>query len=302
MPELSFITLDVFTRTHFRGNPLAVVKVPSAVHVSQEQMQTIAKEFNLSETVFLHERQDESEAECEWRLNIFTTKRELPFAGHPTIGTACYALGALARNAANGRLLAKAGPIELQYADGVAKAAIPHDVHVHTEHVFGADDLLEAQPALKDTSVLAIDTVSPVKGMNFVCVELPDLESLALPHITGCEPAVQLDRDWAHGFIGLYLYVRLPGSSPGSMMLRTRMIEIAFEDAATGSAACGLSSFLALKSRQKVTSFAITQGVEMNRESNIGVEVTLNDDCRAIQTVQLSGSAVQVMEGTLHYE
>lgn len=313
MPQLSFATVDVFTTTRFRGNPLAIVQVPASVELSQQQKQTIAHEFNLSETVFLHLREEDARPQAEsseksstshneWQLDIFTVDAELPFAGHPTIGAACFALGTLARDALGGRLLVKAGPIELQYADGVATAAIPHNVRVHDEQVFTAEQLVVCQPALKGQRFLAIDTVSPVKGMNFICVELADVEALAAPHITGLHPAVRLDQGWDHGFVGLLFYVELSGSTRDVVKLRTRMIETVFEDAATGSASCGLASFLALKHKRKAASFDITQGVEMGRESHIGVEVRLNDDASAVETVHLRGSAVKVMEGTLQYE
>lgn len=180
MPALNFVTVDVFTSTRFAGNPLAIVRIPPGQNVSTEQMQTIAFEFNLSETVFIHERQpDSNEKDPEWRIRIFFPRTELPFAGHPTIGTACYALSTLAP-ASKGRLLCNAGPIELTYTDGVARASIPHNFHQHTEVPFTLEEVYTLQPALRKSGVRpkAIDTLSPVKGMNFVSVELPDLEAL----------------------------------------------------------------------------------------------------------------------------
>lgn len=81
--QLSFVTLDVFTQERYLGNPLAVVKVPAGQDVSTEVMQTIAREFNLSETIFVHEgtKAEGSAGVVEWRVRIFLTTRELPFAG-----------------------------------------------------------------------------------------------------------------------------------------------------------------------------------------------------------------------------
>jgi PhzF family phenazine biosynthesis protein len=76
------------------------------------------------------------------------------------------------------------------------------------------------------------------------------------------------------------------------------MLEIALEDPATGSAACALGSYLALKGK-RTRKFEVTQGVEMGRESVIGVEVVIADGGREVESVRLSGSAVQVMEGSL---
>jgi PhzF family phenazine biosynthesis protein len=103
--------------------------------LSQEQKQTIAREFNYSETTFLHEKESEDGPD-EWTVDIFMTTSELPFAGHPTIGTACHVLAKVAqsRNAKGGKIEAafkvKAGPIGLQYdvEKGLARAAIPHNV------------------------------------------------------------------------------------------------------------------------------------------------------------------------------
>ncbi len=81
---LAFHTLDVFTDTAFAGNPLAVVLAADAL--STAQMQQLAREFNLSETVFV---QKASRVDADVRVRIFTPATELPFAGHPTVGTAC---------------------------------------------------------------------------------------------------------------------------------------------------------------------------------------------------------------------
>ena len=230
MPQLSFVTLDVFTRTHFAGNPLAVVLVPAGQDPATETLQTIAREFNLSETVFLYLNDEAANQNVpEWHVRIFMTEAELPFAGHPTIGTACYALGTLAKGKAKGSLLCKAGPIELEYADGVAKASIPHNVHVHTETPFSAGDVSTLQPKLKDIEPLSIETASPVKGMNFVYVQLPDLKALALVETSGVKPQPTLDKEWNVGFIGSVFYVlgdRFESDDEGvHQNLRMRMIE-----------------------------------------------------------------------------
>lgn len=135
--ELDFVTLDVFTSKPYQGNPLAIVRIPSSRTLTQEQKQAIAREFNLSETTFLHENA-EGEANLAWTVDIFMTSRELPFAGHPTVGTACYVLGrtAQAQGLDHGVIEAafslKSGPVRLQYdvAKKTAKASIPHDVYV----------------------------------------------------------------------------------------------------------------------------------------------------------------------------
>ena len=95
--SLRFTTLDVFTQTPYEGNPLAIVIIPSHLKhkITQAKKQAIALEFNLSETLFLHE--NTAEKQDEWIVDIFTTTEELPFAGHPSIGAAFYVLNLLSQ-------------------------------------------------------------------------------------------------------------------------------------------------------------------------------------------------------------
>jgi PhzF family phenazine biosynthesis protein len=138
--KLDFVTVDVFTDKPYEGNPLAIVRIPHGVSVTQDQKQRIAREFNLSETTFLHENASDADGD-KWTVDIFMTSKELPFAGHPTVGTACYVLSRTAeeRGIKDGVISAgfqlKAGPVGLRYdvARRTAKAAIPHNVHVHSK-------------------------------------------------------------------------------------------------------------------------------------------------------------------------
>lgn len=304
MPQLSFVTLDVFTRKRFAGNPLAVVRIPSGQDVSTEQMQAIAREFNLSETLFLHEGQSGEDGITEWRVRIFVTTAEIPFAGHPTIGASCYALGTLANNAKKGRLICNAGPIEVDYADGVAKASIPHNFHRHVQHEYTAEQIYGLHPSLKKAArpPKSIDVVSPVKGMNFVCIELSDLETLGLVDTSGPYPELPGDEGWAEGLWGSFLYV-VTDESNDKVEVRTRMLQASLEDPATGSASCGLSALLATKMKLgRKVKFEITQGVEMGRQSDIGVSLTLKDSMDGLESVVLRGSSVKVMEGVVEYD
>ena len=313
MPSLSFATVDVFTKTRFGGNPLAVVKIWHGQHVSSEQMQLIATEFNLSETIFIHLPQSNSQSEGktvpEWTVRIFTTEHEIPFAGHPTIGCACFVFTALASGLTMARLICNAGPIELEYVTGnaVAKAQIPHNFHRHTEVPFTESHVYALQEKLRIESVklLAIDTLSPVKGMNFISIRLPDLDALSKVEASGSRPQTTLDEGWRVGFIGLYFYV-ITGDEDHqggerTVKVRTRMIAGGLEDPATGSAACALGCFLATSRKSRKTKFEVTQAVEMGRRSEIGVVVILKEDGESVESVELSGSAVKVMEGTVEY-
>lgn len=224
--------------------------------------------------------------------------------GHPTIGAAVHALSTLSPSP-RGRLIANAGPIDLNFAANIAQASIPHNLHIHTRYPFTPEQVRALQPALRDIvrDQSQITVASPVKGMSFVMVELPDLEALGKV-TTSAKPSPELDDydDWNTGFSGSYFYVVTGTTNPSTTHLRTRMIEGLMEDAATGSAACALTSVLALRQASTAThSFQVTQGVEMGRKSDIGVTVTLAADRESVEKVELSGSAVKVMEGVVEF-
>lgn len=311
--RLEYSTLDVFTRQRFAGNPLAVVHVPAHAALSQEKKLLIAREFNFSETVFLHERQDGSEH--TWKIDIFLTTAEVPFAGHPTIGTACLVLSQLSGQAADtggiiqGSFITKAGEIRLTYSEseGLATARMPHNVHVHRE-TLSRTLLLKMQPSIailfsaKTPRVPEqMPLVSIVKGMTFALIEVDSLATLNAAATGAFAVDAVLDKDWDQSFVGLYFYFRLPESADGTKNFRARMLEGVLEDAATGSAGSALACFLSLEegAAGQTHSYAITQGVEMGRMSEMGVQVTLAETGRDIESVQLRGAAVEVMKGSL---
>ncbi|KAF2478011.1 Diaminopimelate epimerase-like protein [Lindgomyces ingoldianus] len=311
---LDFVTVDVFTSKRYEGNPLAIVKVPKACQLSQGEKQAIAREFNLSETTFLHEAVSEEDG---WTVDIFITTGELPFAGHPTIGTGFHVfLSEIARGRGTvgrkieAKLKVKAGLIGLEYdiATKVVRAAIPHDVHIH-HVVWPCEELKKMQPKLAEARngkhpVLKdhYPIVSVVKGLTFILIELEDEEMLGQIQTTAQGPWVDgLDEGWNDvSFVGSYFYVRLGEKGDGTSILRTRMIEGTVEDPATGSAASDLAAYLSLTEGRpgETLRYAITQGVEMGRRSEIDIEVVLAEDS-GIANVYLEGTAVQVMEGRL---
>jgi len=304
----SYATLDVFATCPFTGNPLAIVRIPVSSPLSQEQKHKIAREFNLSETVFLHEAEPDSSGH---RIDIFTTTAELPFAGHPTIGSICYILGDQQSSTSeklSTTLITKAGSIAATYnaTSRIARADIPHNIHIHSRNV-SKDAIKGIQCDVLPSDVehdmdASSPVVSIVKGMTFALVKLPSLHALQLLKTGGGALQTQLDDGWDSGFVAPYYYVKLDNDMDGTMSLRTRMIEPGCgEDPATGSAACTLASFLALQAggASKTVNYSIEQGVEMGRRSVIGVRVTLDATGKAVGNVVLSGSAVPVMQGTL---
>ena len=223
--RLAFVTFDVFTQTPFQGNPLAIVKVSKGQSLSQEQKQAIAREFNFSETVFLHE--GELEGSSRRSVDIFTTTEELPFAGHPTIGTICSIATDPAFAATEELILVtKAGPIQSAYNDmtSSAKAKIPHNVHIHQDRLERSrveqlqplpdtnrnGSLLALWPYESDGSRSTFPVVSIVKGMTFILVELPrdseHLRSLRADRQSIYANALKLDEKWLPSFVAPYFY------------------------------------------------------------------------------------------------
>ena len=190
----------------------------------------------------------------------------------------------------------KAGriPISLDPGTGDVKADVPQDFHVH--RVRAASELVEAEAPC----------VSIVKGMSFILVSLPDLPALAKArgNIAPEDGSKCLDEGWQEGFIGTMYFVAQGEDEFGRGVYRTRMYADGFEDPGTGSASCALGCWLASQGggEKGLHKFSFVQGLEMGRQNDISVEVLTTGDkgaTREINRVFLSGTCVEVMEGTL---
>jgi PhzF family phenazine biosynthesis protein len=306
--QFDFITLDVFTQVRYTGNPLAVVKVPHSETLTQQQKQLIAREFNYSETVILHENQEVGD-NPQWKIDIFLTDAETPFAGHPAVGTACLLGKQLLDSAGgidqvNGTLITKAGPVPFAYMrqSNTAQCEVPHDIHVHPKTLSVEDGESVGLPrTVYESFVKKPPFVSLVKGVTFVLVQLPTENVLAAvpPNLGLLKSHNGLDKDWAAdgSSVGFFFFVKDGHIADGSTKLRTRMLVGSLEDPATGSASSALAAYLALHEPDTGTKFHMVQGFEMGRRSEIGVEVILEEN--RINKITLRGSAVSVMEGSL---
>lgn len=311
MAQLNFVTLDVFTLKAYGGNPLAVVFLPEdeSQALTQTQKHTITKEFNLSETIFIHPVREASKR----TIDIFTLEGELPFAGHPTIGAASWFLCHAADTARTGvtTLVTKSGEIPISISDPASQAVaakIAHNTRIHAARL-PAQDLLRLHPSLAPffAQDVSFPLFSIVNGMSQTFIELPSLEALAAvkPAVGGelldSENSAYLDEGWRSGLICVYFFVRdVPDDITGQKVIRTRMILGSLEDPATGSSACGLAAYLTLTEGQagQEHKYHVVQGVEMGRRSDIGVAVAM-DGGRKIERVVLTGTAVQVSEGRI---
>ena len=313
--SLRFATLDVFATRRFRGNPLAVVFLPEDEPLSQEQKQLIAREFNYSETIFVHPT--DSQQPNFRKIDIFTTAQELPFAGHPTIGATSWFLQQSPNEGQKPTTITtKAGdiPISISSEDPTkVSALIPHDVRIHSSRMPLAE-LLKLHPSLEqylDAAVYAdgFPVVSIVRGMTAAHVRLPSLEALnAVTTATGGHeiPATTpvaggyLDPGWdVPGHVSVYFHVRdVWDEELQTKVIRSRMVAGILEDPATGSAASGLAAYLSLTNgERKGGAYTIVQGVEMGQRSEIGVQVTVEETETGIRDIKLQGNAVKVSEG-----
>lgn len=322
---LGFVTLDVFTAVPFAGNPLAVVFLPdeSSEPLSQTQKQEIAQEFNLSETIFIHPRAAASPTKRA--IDIFMTDRELPFAGHPTIGAASWLLCLSPTEQqyhSVDTIVTKAGEIPTSLSsnsEDIVSVLVPYDAHTHKSQ-FPLSELLRLHPSLSSAfsetpsqKANAFPVFSVVKGVSQIFVKLPNLTALkSLASASGGEMVPTkstsqggyLDDGWGgDGLIVLYFYVLDVWDEPTKKsVIRTRMIVGNLEDPATGSAASGLAAYLSLvdsNSSRSSYDYDIVQGVEMGRRSEIGAKVVLSENGRNIQSLQLSGRAVKISEGKI---
>ncbi|MEM1047422.1 MAG: PhzF family phenazine biosynthesis protein [Pseudomonadota bacterium] len=300
MPTYDFITVDVFTENQFGGNPLAVVL--NADGLSDPQMQAIAAEFNLSETTFVLPPEDPANTA---RMRIFMPKGEMPFAGHPNIGTA-YALaraGTVYGKPVDPQRLVieqKAGPVPLDLeTDGalVRGARLTAPRRFATGRTHAVDGIARACGLSPDD--LDLSNHPPIVGScgaPFVIVEGRSLDTLAraVPDI-----AASAEEMTDPGCTGILLYVRTPD---GESDIRARLfapLDGINEDPATGSANVALAGLLAhLDPRTSLDlSLTVHQGVEMGRPSRLLTTATKRDG--VVETTKVAGRCVPVMAGTL---
>lgn len=289
--KLVYDHVDVFTDKPFGGNQLAVFHTPGSI--TKPQMQLIAREINFSETTFVFPTRA---AGVDAKVRIFTPGDEIPFAGHPVIGTA-FVLRRRAKRKKPARFVFElgAGPVTVEL---VKEARVwTRFVMNQPQPVFGSalQNRGEAAGAvgIQPFEVVGGGVVS--SGLDFLIVEARDSEVVARAALN-TEEAIRVAN--RHKIAGIYLFSRVEG--------RTIAVHARFfsprlgvnEDPATGSAAGALGGYLAriLKFPQRVE-LRIEQGREIGRKSLLMVEVGC--DRGLVQSVRVSGSVVPVGEGTI---
>lgn len=298
--QVPFATVDVFTDRKFGGNPLAVVT--DARGLSDEQMQAIAAEFNLAETTFVLPPRDSAHTA---EVRIFTPKAELPFAGHPNIGTAFVLAKAgdcLGHKVAGDRLVfeEKAGlvPLDLVRDKGeviATRLAAPQPLTLGDE--IAVDIVAEAcsLPAAE----IETGTHRPIVascGVGFVMSELRSRSALAAAQ---GRPEVFRRHLPMERAVGIHLYLR---TSENELDIQSRMFAPLYgvpEDPATGSANVALIGLLAhFDKRTDLTlSQAIGQGFDMGRPSIL--QACAEKKAGKVVATYIGGRCVQMMAGTI---
>jgi trans-2,3-dihydro-3-hydroxyanthranilate isomerase len=294
-----FYTLDVFTDTRFGGNPLAVVL--DADGLSGERMQTIAAEFNLSETVFV--LKPAKAGANRRRVRIFTPQTELPFAGHPTVGTSYLLarLGLVELDPAEPLMVLEEGigdvSVTVQFADDGPRStsmAVPRMPQRGPEPPLRAD--LAAMLSLDEADLLP-GHAGYSCGVPFLFLQVRDRAAIARVKLRIDLWEKLLSAWWAKS-----VYVFTTDTVSREAQIHARMFAPAMgvaEDPATGSAASALAGLLHdWDRRDGARRWLIEQGFEMGRPSLIELEADIAGG--NVAAIRVGGSSVLVSEGWLH--
>ncbi len=294
--ELDYFVVDVFTDTAFAGNPLAVVM--NTVGLATEQMQAIAREFNLSETTFIERRPEAVEQAEGVRVRIFTTQEELNFAGHPTLGTASvlklHAPETLAGDTVTLRL--NVGPVPVRFAGQPGNSQGLFGEMTQPDAEFGAELDCREVARLTGLNHDDLDSALPPQivstGTAFAIVALRSDEPLTRLNVSQQEATAWLRKSGARWF---YVLGPTGGKAPE---WRARMQFYGGEDPATGSAAgCAISYLVKRGVVAPESRIHLRQGVEINRTSDLYLSARIAP--ARVTDVRVAGSTVLVAKGRL---
>ena len=285
----NYFVYDVFTKTPFGGNQLAVI--PDASALNEADLQRITKEFNFSETTFVYPPTDKANTA---RVRIFTLAGEIPFPGHPTVGTTV----ALSDLGANDNMVLELdiGPIPCTITDGTPKSAAFTTTTALQQLDTTPVDLIADCLSIPKGAIVTRNHAPQIAsvGRSFVMIELADLNTLAqATPVTDTFHIARKQHGGTENRFSTYLYVKTPSGVQARMFAPLNNIP---EDAATGSAAAALGAYLTAVNNQP-QELEIAQGVEMGRPSQIFVSTTIENGQPSSVTVR--GAAVKTMQGSL---
>ncbi len=285
-----YLGLDVFTGTAFEGNPLAVF--PDARGLSDSEMQTLARELNLSESSFVF---PPSTPELLADLRIFTPGVEVPFAGHPTIGTAfaLCELGRVPADAAGFVLGERIGPVPVRLESREPFSAWLRTPPISFGPIYGRADCAAALGLSVDE---LLDTPARAAGAGnpflFVAARTPEAVDRAVPDVAAIERIAP-----GSAVTGIFVFAPSAGGAYSRMFAPLAGVP---EDPATGSATGPLAAYMAeygLCERREGLRLLNEQGVKMRRRSTI--HALLHFSGGTLDHVEVGGSAVRVIRGSV---
>ena len=301
MARFRYLTVDVFTDVPFSGNQLAVF--PDARGIPEHRLLDVTREFNYSETTFVYPADDPAHTR---RVRIFTPGAEVPFAGHPTVGTA-HVLAAIGEIPLSGdltRIVFEEGvgpvPIAIRSSQGVpASAQLSVAMLPEIGPLAASRDAIAATLGL-DLSDLLGDDWSPQAlscGLPFLFVPVRNLAAVAKARVRMDAWDATLKGTWASE-----VFVFAPGGERPGTAFHARMFAPGLnvpEDPATGSANAALAGYLAARDprRDGLLTWQVEQGFEMGRPSIIEVEADVANG--QVTAVRVGGASVLVAEGTM---
>ena len=291
--KFSMVQVDVFTDRALTGNSLAVFL--DGRSLSTEHMQALAREMNLSETTFILPGDAAAEKTRGVRVRIFTVQEELPFAGHPTLGTAFVLRGetGASPDPDEVRLDLNVGTVPVCFTEEPARPAFGEMTQKNPE--FGAIHDVDAVARLTNLTSADFDTSAPIQtvstGLPFTMVALRSLKAMG---------NLRLDLDRSAEYLartgGKFLYFVCRETVDPKARLHARMIFYNGDDPATGSAAgCCSAWMVAHGIAASDEQVLIEQGLEMRRPSRIFVRAKKQDN--QVVNVRVGGNCVEVLRG-----
>jgi len=289
--RLAMVQWDVFTARRLEGNSVAVIL--DGRGLSDAEMQSLAMEMNLSETTFVLPRDAATEQDRGVRVRIFTVQEELPFAGHPTLGTAFVLRGESGTRAVNLELNVGKVPVRFEDADG--QPAFGEMTQV--DPVFMTMHDREAVAKVTGLRVEDFDAELPIQTVSTgLAFTVTPLKSLAVIR------NLRFDQSRADEYLeksgGKFFYFVTRETVAADARLHARMLFYNGEDPATGSAAgCTAAWMVAHGVARPDERVLIEQGVETKRPSRMFVQASRRDN--RVVNVRVGGNAVEVMRGEI---
>ncbi len=302
MAKFRYLTADVFTDVPFGGNQLAIF--PDARGIPEHRLQDVTREFNYSETTFVYPPDDAANTR---RVRIFTPGEEVPFAGHPTVGTA-HALATIGEIPLTGDVTKivfeeKIGlvPVEIRATNGVlvfaqlTTAVLPKQGPATPDRA-----ALAAVLGLDVSDFVAGDAWAPEAfstGLPFLFIPLTGIDAVARARLRMDAWESTLENAWAKEIFVFAMGGERPGSDVHARMFAPGLSVP--EDPATGSACASLAGYLATRATQRdgTLRWMVEQGFEMGRPSMLEVEADVSGG--VVTAVRVGGGSILVCDGQM---